>query len=103
MSNEPEITVEKYVTTAEGKMRVEGPDQSSLAPATGSATSCSIEEILECLSECEWALTEAVNHDKIGWLQETARDNAREMLKKCAESPNEKLSPLDPNDPNLKQ
>lgn len=47
-------------------------------------------EILECLSLVEWALTDAINRDRTGWLQENARDEARAMLKKCAEmSPND--------------
>ena len=47
-----------------------------------------IGKILECLSECEWALTQAINHNKVGWTAVFARDKAREMLKRCAESPN---------------
>jgi len=57
-----------------------------------SITSVTISEILECLSGAEWALTDAVNRNRAGWIQDQARNEARDMLKRCSEIwPIEKL------------
>lgn len=44
-----------------------------------------IKILLSVISECEWALTDAINKDKINYLQEEARDKARETLEEYAD------------------
>lgn len=45
----------------------------------------SIKILLRVISECEWALTDSINKDRITYVQEEARDKAREILEEYAD------------------
>jgi len=40
-----------------------------------------IDVVIECLAECEQALSDSIRTGKVGWMQEIAREHALKILK----------------------